>query len=229
MNYLALFDCDGTLVDSQANICMAMEHAFAANAIAAPPRSDIRRIVGLSVFEAVCALMPDADEAAQSRMAEGYKQAFFDLRGQSLIEEPLYVGMPELLASLDSEGWMLGVATGKSDRGLERCLDHHGLREIFVSLQTADRHPSKPHPSMVHQAIADAGSAPERTVMIGDTTYDIHMGRAAGCRTIGVSWGYHPASELREAGADDVAETMEELAAMLKVLMLKAPMLKERR
>jgi phosphoglycolate phosphatase len=218
MNYLALFDCDGTLVDSQANICMAMEHAFTASGISPPLRSDIRRIVGLSVFEAVCALMPDADEAAQSRMAEGYKQAFFDLRGQGLIEEPLYDGMPELLASLDSEGWMLGVATGKSDRGLERCLDHHGLREIFVSLQTADRHPSKPHPSMVHQAIADAGSAPERTVMIGDTTYDIYMGRAAGCRTIGVSWGYHPPGELREAGADDVAETMEQLAAMLRLI-----------
>ncbi len=218
MNYLALFDCDGTLVDSQANICMAMEHAFAANSIVAPPRSDIRRIVGLSVFEAVCALMPNADEAVQSKMAEGYKQAFFDLRTQGLIEEPLYDGISELLTALGSEGWMLGVATGKSDRGLTRCLDNNGLREIFVSLQTADRHPSKPHPSMIHQAIADACSTPERTVMIGDTTYDIHMGRAAGCRTIGVSWGYHPVSELKEAGADDVAETMEELANMLRAM-----------
>jgi phosphoglycolate phosphatase len=216
MNYLALFDCDGTLVDSQANICMAMEHAFAAHNIVPPPRNDIRRIVGLSVFEAVCALMPDANETVHTKMAKAYKQAFHDLRGQGLIEEPLYDGMAELLGALHRSDWKLGVATGKSDRGLERCLDYHGLSEMFVSLQTADRHPSKPHPSMVHQAMADAGSVPERTVMIGDTTYDIHMGRAAGCRTIGVSWGYHAAQELKDAGADDIAETMDDLAALLK-------------
>lgn len=218
MNYLALFDCDGTLVDSQANICMAMEHAFAACGQIAPPRGDIRRIVGLSVFEAVCALIPDAGTPDQTKLAEAYKQAFFDLRGQGLIEEPLYDGIAPLLTSLHAEGWMLGVATGKSDRGLERCLDHHGLRYMFVSLQTADRHPSKPHPSMVHQAMADADALADRTVMIGDTTYDIDMGRAAGCQTIGVNWGYHPPEELHDAGADVVAETIDELAAMIRAI-----------
>jgi phosphoglycolate phosphatase len=144
-------------------------------------------------------------------LAQQYKSAFHVLRGRGLIEEPLYDGMKELLGALASAGWALGVATGKSDRGLNNCLNHHGIHDQFITLQTADSHPSKPNPAMVHQAIADAGSAPERTAMIGDTTYDILMGRAAGCRTIGVSWGYHPVDELRAAGADVVAETMDEL------------------
>ncbi len=219
INRLALFDCDGTLVDSQANICLAMEHAFAAEVTVPPPRSAIRRIVGLSVFEAVGALMPGADTAMQTKMAERYKQAFFDLRGQGLIEEPLYDGMAGLLDALKDDGWVLGVATGKSDRGLERCLDYHGLRGHFVTLQTADRHPSKPHPSMVHQAISDAASSPEKTVMIGDTSYDMHMGLAAGCSTIGVAWGYHTTDDLHQAGANKVAETMAELADMLKAIV----------
>ena len=110
---------------------------------------------------------------------------------------------------------MLGVATGKSDRGLDRCLETHAIKGLFVTLQTADRHPSKPHPSMIYQAMADAGSDPKSTVMIGDTVFDIHMGKAAGCRTIGVSWGYHAVAELREAGAEMIAETMDELARLL--------------
>lgn len=216
MTFLALFDCDGTLVDSQANICMAMEHAFGALNLTPPPRDRIRRIVGLSVFEAASALIPDAAEAARNELAEQYKSAFHNLRHKGLIEEPLYGGMKELLDALSGDGWALGVATGKSDRGLNNCLNYHGIHNQFVTLQTADRHPSKPHPAMVHQAIMEAQSAVERTVMIGDTTYDILMGRAAGCRTIGVTWGYHPVDELRAAGADFIAETMDELKLYLE-------------
>ena len=88
------------------------------------------------------------------------------------------------------------MATCKSDRGLGLCLAHHGLADRFVTLQTADRHPSKPHPSMVWQAMADAGAAPETTVVIGDTSYDMAMAKAAGATAIGVGWGYHPPAEL---------------------------------
>ncbi|MGB5078006.1 MAG: HAD-IA family hydrolase [Sphingorhabdus sp.] len=215
MNRLAIFDCDGTLVDSQANICLAMEHAFEEAGIKAPPRSSTRRIVGLSLVEAMRQLLPDNDDELHRALAEKYKAAFFSLRQNGLVDEPLYDGMAGLLASLDDCGWLLGVATGKSDRGLERCLDHHGIKGLFVTLQTADRHPSKPHPSMVYQALADAGVEARNGVVIGDTVYDIHMGRAAGCKTIGVNWGYHPVSELREAGADAIAESMEELTNLL--------------
>ena len=215
MNRLALFDCDGTLVDSQANICMAMEHAFGEAGLVPPVRSAIRRIVGLSLLEIMRALLPDAGDAVHGDMVERYRASYLTLRNNGLEHEPLYDGIAGVLSRLDDDGWMLGVATGKSDRGLERCLNYHAIKGLFVTLQTADRHPSKPNPSMVYQAIADARAEPGSTVMIGDTVYDILMGKAAGCHTIGVSWGYHPVAELHEAGADMIAETMDELAAML--------------
>ncbi len=213
---LAIFDCDGTLVDSQANICMAMEHAFEGAGMVPPTRPAIRRTVGLSLVEIMRTLLPDADDAMHGAMAEQYRASYLYLREQGLEQEPLYDGMAALLSELDEDGWLLGVATGKSDRGLIRCLDHHGITGLFVSLQTADRHPSKPDPSMIHQALADSGAEAAQAVMIGDTVFDIHMGVAAGCRTIGVGWGYHPLDELRAAGADDVVETMGELKAALE-------------
>ena len=215
MKKLAIFDCDGTLVDSQANICLAMEHAFDEAGLTPPSRHATRRIVGLSLVEAMRVLLPDADAQLHSDMAERYKASYLVLRNNGLEHEPLYDGIHALLSSMDESGWLLGVATGKSDRGLERCLDHHGIKGLFVTLQTADRHPSKPHPSMVYQALADAGAAAANAVVIGDTVFDIHMGKAAGTRTIGVNWGYHPVDELRGAGADAIAESMDELAALL--------------
>lgn len=213
---IAIFDCDGTLVDSQANICMAMEHAFDTAGLPPPLRYDIRRIVGLSLVESMRVLLPDAQENTHQDLAEYYRNAFLTLRNNGLVDEPLYDGMASLLSELDESGWMLGVATGKSDRGLIRCLDHHAIKSLFVTLQTADRHPSKPHPSMVYQALADAGADASNAVVIGDTVYDIHMGRAAGTRTVGVNWGYHCVEELREAGADYIAESMDDLKAYLK-------------
>ena len=213
---LAIFDCDGTLVDSQANICMAMEHAFEGAGRTPPLRQDIRRVVGLSLVESMRVLLPHADDKTHDELAEHYRGAFLNLRNNGLVDEPLYDGMAAVLSELDEDGWNLGVATGKSDRGLIRCLDHHAITDLFVTLQTADRHPSKPHPSMVYQALADAGADARNAVVIGDTVYDIHMGRAAGTRTVGVNWGYHRVAELREAGADYIAESMDDLKAYLK-------------
>ncbi len=215
MTKLAIFDCDGTLVDSQANICLAMEHAFDEAGMAPPSRHATRRIVGLSLVEAMRVLLPAADGEMHTLMAERYKASYLVLRNNGLEHEPLYDGIAGLLTSMDESGWLLGVATGKSDRGLVRCLDHHGIKGLFVTLQTADRHPSKPHPSMVYQALADTGAKAADAVVIGDTVYDIHMGRAAGTRTIGVNWGYHPVDELRGAGADAIAESIDELEALL--------------
>ncbi len=211
-NRLALFDCDGTLVDSQHSICAAMAHAFDAVKLAPPSRPAILSVVGLSLPEAMAALLPDAEPDFHGHVAEHYKQGFRQLRGQGVVSEPLYDGIAALIADLDAQGWMLGVATGKSDRGLTLCLTHHGLIDRFVTLQTADRHPSKPHPSMVHQAMADAGASPETTVMIGDTSYDMAMAVNAGVRGIGVAWGYHPPEQLLRAGAKAVAMDSADLA-----------------
>lgn len=216
---LALFDCDGTLVDSQASICLAMEHCFEGQKLAPPSREAIRRIVGLSLVEAIAQLHPDAERDLHELMAEAYKQAYFELRTAGRIEdEPLYDGVLDAIEALEASGWVLGVATGKSDRGLIRVLEHHGLRERFITLQTADRHPSKPHPSMIAAAIADAGAAPETTAMIGDTSFDMAMARAAGAHAIGVAWGYHSRQELADAGARHVLEHARELPAHLEAL-----------
>ena len=160
-------------------------------------------------------LLPDADGKMHRAMAENYKQAFWRLRDKGLVEEPLYDGIVDVIDALESDGWLLGVATGKSDRGLAICLDHHGLTHRFVTLQTADRHPSKPHPSMIETAIAEAGASPETTVMIGDTSFDMLMARAANVRAIGVSWGYHAAEDLHAAGAHAVAAHPCEIMEMI--------------
>jgi len=216
MTKLAVFDCDGTLVDSQANICQSMETAFRIAGIAAPPRDAIRRIVGLSLVEAIRTLLPEADDAQHRRMAADYKQAFFDLRTSgAMAEEPLFDGIEDVLATLADDGWLLGVATGKSDRGLAHILAHHGLADRFITLQTADRHPSKPDPAMLLAAIDATGATPRTTAMIGDTSFDMAMAKAAGARAIGVAWGYHDVRDLADAGADVVADRVAALPGLL--------------
>jgi phosphoglycolate phosphatase len=216
MNRLAIFDCDGTLVDSQHNIRRALEACFAGAGLPVPPPELSRRVVGLSLVQAMAALLPGEEPALHAELAERYKSAFQHMRGAGEVDEPLYAGVADLLDALEADGWLLGVATGKSDRGLNLCLDCHDLAHRFVTLQTADRHPSKPDPSMILTALADAGAGPETTIMVGDTTYDIEMGRAAGVTAIGVAWGYHRAEELWEAGAHHVAAKPLEIMEWVK-------------
>lgn len=216
-NKLAIFDCDGTLVDSGATITAALKASFEANHHAVPPPAISRRVIGLSLVEAMAALLPDESPEQHRRLAEDYKQAFLALRIAGEVEEPLFDGIPELLDTLEADGWLLAIATGKSDRGLHHCLEQHGLHARFVSLQTADRHPSKPHPSMVDQAIADAGATPETTIVVGDTSFDMAMATAAGASAIGVAWGYHEASELVAAGAEAIAERPLDVFHLAKI------------
>jgi phosphoglycolate phosphatase len=219
VNRLAIFDCDGTLVDSQVNICRAMEACFATHRFDPPDRAAIRRIVGLSLVPAIAELLPEGDAALHEAMAEEYKRAFFAMRSNGALDpEPLFDGVADAIEALDAGGWLLGVATGKSDRGLLHILDHHGLRHRFVTLQTSDRHPSKPHPAMLEAAIAEAGGAPETTAMIGDTSFDMAMARAAGAHAVGVVWGYHTPDELTAAGAACIAGHARDLPGHLEGL-----------
>lgn len=212
---LAVFDCDGTLVDGQASICNAMDAAFAACGEALPDRHQVRRIVGLSLPQAIRLLLPVADDRLREQIDAAYRHAFRASREAGQLVEPLYDGISPLLDDLHTRGWTLGVATGKSDRGLEHCLAVHRLSKHFTTLQTADRHPSKPHPAMLEAAMAEALADPPHTVMIGDTAYDMEMAVAAGVRAIGVDWGYHTADELRDAGAEAVAMNSADLGEML--------------
>ena len=212
---LAVFDCDGTLVDGQASICEAMETAFERADLPTPDRHNIRRIVGLSLPQAIRHLAPDATEAQSHAAVEAYKETFRANRLQGRIQEPLFDGIAALLDRFRDSGWALAVATGKSDRGLYSCLTMHGLNDHFVSLQTADRHPSKPHPAMLEQAMDDAAADPANTVMIGDTSFDIEMAIAAGVRAIGVDWGYHTPEELTAAGASHIAAEPQDIGDLL--------------
>ncbi len=202
MTKLAIFDCDGTLVDSGATIHVALQQAFDAHGLECPPRDVTRKVIGLSLMEAMAALVPDGDHMA---LTQTYKDAFFAIRGAGQVEEPLFDGIVELLDALEADGWLLGVATGKSDRGLRHCLESHGLGGRFVTLQTADRNPSKPHPSMALAAMAEAGAEPSRTIFVGDTGWDMGCARSAGVGAIGAAWGYHEVEELSAEGAHAVA------------------------
>ncbi|MEH3103842.1 MAG: HAD-IA family hydrolase [Sphingomonas phyllosphaerae] len=213
---LAVFDCDGTLVDSQANICRVMEHAFATFGLPAPPRAATRAIVGLSVVEAMTLLAPALDPATHLALSDTYKATFRRMREAGELDaEPLYDGLVAALDALAADGWSFGVATGKSDRGLAHVLAVHGLADRFVTLQTADRHPSKPDPAMLRAAMAEAGALPHMTAMIGDTTFDMAMARAAGARAIGVNWGYHREAALWQAGAERLAQRCADLPRCL--------------
>ena len=211
MNKLAIFDCDGTLVDSGATIRAALELAFDAHGLKCPPRDVTKKVIGLSLMESMARLAPDGDHAALTR---SYKDAFFAMRGAGQVEEPLFEGISELLDALEADGWLLGVATGKSDRGLRHCLDGYGLAGRFVTLQTADRNPSKPHPAMALAAMAEAGAQPHRTIFVGDTGWDMGCARNAGAGAIGAGWGYHDVAELVAKGAHAVAEAPREVTAL---------------
>lgn len=179
-----------------------------------PGEAATRRIVGLSLPQVFARIAPDADGPLRGQLAERYKAAFHTLRDEGRAHEPLYPGIADVLGELEDRGWLLGVATGKSDRGLDLCLSAHGLHPRFVTLQTADRHPSKPHPAMLHEAAREAGA--DHVAMIGDTVFDIEMAVAAGADALGVAWGYHPADELRAAGARAVACHANDLIALLE-------------
>lgn len=208
---LAIFDCDGTLVDSQHNIVAAMDGAFTLAGLAPPTRAETLSIVGLSLVEAVAALLPQESGALHIHVAEHYKSHFQGMRARGELGEPLFDGIGDILDRLEADGWLLGVATGNSDRGLKHCLEVHGLLGRFVTLQTADRHPSKPHPSMIEQAMRDVGAEAANTIMIGDTSFDMHMAGAAGVKGLGVGWGYHAPDILVAAGAASVAMDSPEL------------------
>lgn len=211
----AVFDCDGTLVDGQAAVCDSMEAAFAEAGLPSPDRNAVRRIVGLSLPQAVLHLAPDAQREQSLAVVEAYKAHFRATREGGLLREALYDGIRETLAALHKAGWTLAVATGKSDRGLAATLATNELAHLFSSLQTADRHPSKPHPAMLEAALVECDAAPADSVMIGDTSFDIDMATSAGVRAIGVAWGYHEPDELLRAGAVAVAETPAHLTEIL--------------
>jgi len=213
---LVIFDVDGTLVDSQAHIVGAMDRAFADLDLPAPKRAATLGIVVLSVLEAMAALAPDQDAATQAKLAEAFKDSYAAMRHEPDQFSPLYPGARAALDALcEREDVLLAVATGNSRRGLAHIIERHGFDGLFASQQTADDHPSKPHPAMVEACLSETGCAPADTVMIGDTTYDMGMAVAARVTALGVDWGYHDAAQLSAAGAANVLTGFEGLLPWL--------------
>ena len=211
---LFIFDVDGTLVDSQASIVGSMQDAFRNSGLPIPEAATILRGVGLSVETLMARLAPDQDARL---LSDAYRTAFVARRERdgATAMAPFYPGMRALIDRLAAEPeTLLGVATGKSRRGLVSLIDGYDLRRHFVTSQTADEHPSKPHPGMIEAALAETGCEPEQAVMIGDTSFDMEMARAAGVTPIGVSWGYHAPHDL-DGLAKAVARDADDLGRIL--------------
>lgn len=219
---LILFDVDGTLVDSQASIVGAMTVAFADSGLPAPKRDAILAIVGLSLDRAMAVLAPDVSAAGQAALVAGYRSAFLAAcQQQGAAHSPLYPGTRAALETLAAvPGNLIGVATGKSRRGLDGLIEAHGLGRFFVTRQVADHHPSKPHPSMILAALEETGVDPGNAVMIGDTRFDMEMARAAGIAGVGVSWGYHAPANL--GASHGVVDSFGALVAHLDRLWERA-------
>lgn len=213
---LAIFDIDGTLVDSRKVISECMIEAFEAQELAPPAYEQTRKIVGLSLLEAVDKLAPPAlAHEDLLTLVEAYKHAFISRRRAGTLDEPLYGGVRELLSGLKSEGWQIGAATGKSRRGLDAIIKEHGFAEFFDCHYCADDGPGKPHPFMIEANLSALSCAPCDAVMIGDTSFDMIMAKAAGAAAFGVEWGFHTRGEIRGGGADDMFSTMAALKAGL--------------
>ena len=213
---LIVFDCDGKLVDSQHLIVSAMNAAFEARGRALPAPQNVRGVIGLSLDQAVARLALDADYEEVSLLAASYRDAFVALRDKAPDAEPLFPGAAATLRWLAGQSdVVLGIAKGKSRRGVHRFLKRFDLADCFALVQTADDAPSKPHPGMLELALSETGAEPSSSAMVGDTSYDMAMACRAGSHAIGVSWGYHPAEELSDAGADLLVEDFNQLQLAL--------------
>ena len=212
---LVIFDCDGTLVDSQGLICRAMGGAFADAGLAPPAREAVLHVVGLELGEAVGRLLPEEHAHHGVKVTEGYRAHHARLRVEERLLEPLFPGAEETIRALAEGDALLGIATGKSRKGTEALLEAHNLRRYFIDIRTADDGPGKPHPAILEDAMRTVGAERADTVMIGDTVYDMHLAANAGVAAFGVAWGYHPEAELKRAGARTVLKGFAEVPPAL--------------
>ncbi len=216
MNRLAIFDVDGTLVDSRRIIALAMDEAFTREGLPAPGYDATRKIVGLSLEVAIDRLAPAGiDHDGVLRLTRYYKDAFITFRQDPALQSPLYAGALDVLDNLRSSGWEIGIATGKSRRGLDAVIERMKLAPYIAAHYCADDGPGKPHPFMVEANLNALSYPAQDAVMIGDTSFDIHMAQAADVSTIAVDWGFHTREELQDARADVIVSTMDELNAEL--------------
>ncbi len=211
---LAVFDIDGTLVDSRASIHRAACKAARDIGLPEPDYDRVRQIVGLSLEHAMAVLEPGLDVPTLARFVAGFRASFNRMYAEGH-EEPLYPGVMDHLRRLHRDGWRLALATGQNRRGVARNLAREGWADLFLSSHCAEDGPGKPDPAMLHAAMSACGADPLTTAMIGDTAHDMSMAVAAGAHPLGVGWGFHTVEEQVAAGAVHVAADFADLEAAL--------------
>ena len=214
---IVVFDLDGTLIDSAATIIRRVTSAFIAEGYKAPTSDSIRANVGLSLPIYMGRLLGSSEEGPINRLVTAYR-CIANADPSGLM--PLFDGALPVLDRLRARPDMvLGVATGKGMLGLHRALEQNGIADYFVTLQTPDSNPSKPHPGMLLAAVSAGASTPHKAVMVGDAVFDIEMAEAAGVKSIGVSWGMQNPADLRSAGAAHVIERFDQLEAAIDLIL----------
>jgi phosphoglycolate phosphatase len=218
--YMVVFDCDGTLVDSQHGIIAATAFALEQEGLVMPPREKVLGAVGLPIEVALKRHAPDADADMLARILDNYRAESVRLAGQDDRGQVMFPGMQDIVRWLGSEdNVVMGIVTMKSRRGLNRVVDAYDIRPFFQSLKSADDGPGKPAPDLLLDAMSELGVKHEQTVMVGDTSFDMMMARAAGCYAVGVGWGYQSVEELEESGAHEIVMTPDDLRETLKVFI----------
>lgn len=212
---LVIFDVDGTLVNSRAQILRSFSEAFKDLGLPQLEEDRVLSVIGLSLLLA-CEHLVGKGEKAQL-LADHYRSNYYRINAEIEKEGPqLFSGVQKVISQMEELPLaVLGIATGNSRRGVQRILNAYGWQNTFTTIQTADDAPSKPHPEMIFQAIADVGGRPDSTIMVGDTSFDIDMAVAAGVPSIGVTWGNHSEDILVRAKARYIVHTRQELADIL--------------
>lgn len=211
---LVVFDWDGTLMDSEAQIVACMRAAIDDLRLASRTADEVKNIIGLGLREAVTALYPEAGKDLVQALADRYRDHWLAGDRQS----QLFPGVEETLHLLKDEGFRLAVATGKGRRGLDKVLRETGLGELFDATRCADETRSKPHPLMLEQIMNELGSVPAQTLMVGDTEYDMEMARNAQAHPVAVSYGVHDWPRLQRHAPLTCLDQITELGDWLAEL-----------
>lgn len=207
----AVFDLDGTLIDSAQSIVDGVRACWEACGFPEADPEQVRRIIGLPWEESIQTLIPGAGDREFALIKGYYDEVARGERTRPPTSEDLFPGAVDALHALEDAGYALGIVTSRNAGRLHQLLDKHGITERFVTIKTPDHGPGKPAPDLMFQAMNEAGAEKGATVMIGDTTFDILMARRAGTSAVGVSWGVHEVDELHEAGAHKVIDAFHEL------------------
>jgi phosphoglycolate phosphatase len=208
---LIAFDWDGTLFDSTAIIVRCIQEAVRDVGGTVPSEREAAYVIGLGLMQALAHAAPDVPRERYPLLGERYRHHYMAQQGRL----SLFGGVLPMLQALRERGHVLTVATGKSRRGLDEALQSVELQGRFHGSRTADETAGKPHPRMLEELMAQFGVAPERTLMVGDTTHDLQMAINAGCASVAVSYGAHEPQGLHALGPRAVVHTVEQLQRWL--------------